>query len=345
MGNLVTMGELLLRLSTVSHNTFGQAGQFQVNYGGGEANVAVSLAQLGHNVKFVTKLPDNPIADCAENELYRRHVDTSCIVRGGERMGSYYLETGSSVRPSRVVYDRKHSAISEAEPSDFDFDKIFAGADWFHFSGITAGISDKGATLTKVFAEEAKKRGIRISVDINYRGKLWTMEQASKVMPELTGLADVAFAGPIDCIRILGCTEAAGTDTERSMQDKRVGEAVLKELAEKYRLRYVINSQRESISSTHNIIAARIFDAESGSVRYSSRYDVDSIVDRVGGGDALAAGVIASLADDYNDYERAVEFGAAASAIKHTINGDYNIASKENIEELMKNGGNALIKR
>lgn len=345
MSNIVTMGELLVRLSTVNHNTFSQAGEFQVNYGGGEANVAASLAQFGHNVNFVTKLPDNAIADCAINALYRLHVNTDYIVRGGERIGTYYLETGSSVRPSRVIYDRKYSSISEAAAEEFDFDKIFNGAEWLHISGITAGISERGAALTRIFAKEAKLRNIKISLDINYRGKLWTMEEAARVMPELAGMADIAFAGPIDCIKILGCTDTIGDDTDKAMLDKKVGEQVLKELADRYGIRYVINSQRESISATHNIIGARILNGETGECVYSSRYDVDGIVDRVGGGDALAAGVLSALAYDYEDYAGAIEFGAAASAIKHTVNGDYNIASRETVEELIRNGGSGLIRR
>lgn len=345
MANIVTMGELLVRLSTINNNTFLQADSFQVNYGGGEANVAVSLAQLGHQVRFVTKLPDNSIADCAINELYKMHVNTDYIIRGGERIGTYYLETGSSVRPSKVVYDRKYSSISEAEVSEFDMDGIFKGVDWLHISGITAGISKKGAELTLAFAKEAKNRGIKISLDINYRGKLWTMEEASKVMPEIAMLADIAFAGPIDCVKILGCKDTVGEDIDKCMVDKSVGEEVLKEAAKKYQWSYAINSQRESISASHNIIGARIYDSKSDKFVYSSKYDVDSIVDRVGGGDALAAGVLSALAEDFDDYTRAIEFGSAASAIKHTINGDYNIATKPQVEELMKNGGNGLIKR
>lgn len=345
MAEIVAMGELLVRLSTVNKNTFLQADEFQVNYGGGEANVAASLAQFGHNVRFATKLPDNAIADCAINALYRLHVNTDYIVRGGERIGTYYLETGSSVRPSRVIYDRKHSSISEALAEEFDFDRLYNGAEWLHISGITAGISERGALLTKIFAKEAKLRNIKISLDVNYRGKLWTMEAAAKVMPELAEMADIAFAGPIDCIKILGCKDTVGDDTDKAMLDKKVGEQVLGELADKYDIRYVINSQRESISATHNIIGARILNGKTGEWVYSSKYDVDSIVDRVGGGDALAAGVLSSLAYDYEDYEGAVEFGAAASAIKHTINGDYNIASKEAVEELIRNGGSGLIKR
>lgn len=345
MADIVTMGEILVRLSTVNHDTFSQAGEFQVNYGGGEANVAVSLAQFGHNVRFVTKLPDNPVADCAINALYKMHVNTDYIVRGGERIGTYYLETGSSVRPSRVIYDRKYSAISEAVAEEFDFNKIYNNTDLLHISGITAGISEKGAKLTEAFAREAKNRNIKISLDVNYRGKLWTMDEASKVMPKLVEMADIVFAGPVDCIKILGCTDTIGEDTGKAMEDKKVGEQVLKELADKYGIRYVINSQRESISATHNIIGARILDGRTGEFVYSKCYDVDSIVDRVGGGDALAAGVLSALSYDYEDYAGAIEFGAAASAIKHTINGDYNIASKETVEELVKSGGSGLIRR
>lgn len=345
MANIITMGEMLLRLSTINCNTFRQADAFQANYGGGEANVAISLAQLGHDVQYVTKLPDNSIGDCAVEELYRFHVGTKHIIRGGERIGTYYLETGSSVRPSKVVYDRRYSSISQAKWDEFDFDKIFSGADWFHFSGITAGISEEGAELTKKFVEEAKKRNIKISVDVNYRGKLWSMEEAAKVMPYLVEQADVAFAGPIDAIKILGCTNTTGGDVDGAMENIKIGEQVLEELADKYNLSYVINSQRRSFSATHNVVAARILSADKKEMIYSSEYDVDSIVDRVGGGDALAAGVIAILANDFSDYRGAIEFGAAASAIKHTVNGDYNIASWDQIIELIHSGGSGKIKR
>lgn len=344
MANIVTMGEVLLRLSTMNNNTFEQASCFQANYGGGEANVAISLSQFGHNVKHVTKVPDNPIGDCAVEELYKNHVNTDDIIRGGERLGTYYLETGSSVRASKVVYDRKYSSISEAKPNEFDFDKIFNDAKWFHTSGITAGLSKNGQELTKTFVSEAKKRNIKISIDVNYRKKLWSMEEASQVMPELVYMADAVFAGPIDCVKILGCTDSTNGSTDNVM-NKEIGESVLKELADKYKIRYVINSQRESISATHNIIAARILNGSTGEFYYSHKYDVDSIVDRVGGGDALAAGVVSILSEDIDDFKGAIEFGAAASAIKHTIRGDYNITKKENVFDLIRDGGNGLIRR
>lgn len=344
MGNIVAMGEMLVRLSTKNLMLFEQAQDFNVNYGGGEANVAISLARLGHNVKFVTKLPQNEIAQCAVNELYKNHVDVSDIIRGGDRMGTYYLETGSSVRASKVIYDRKYSSISMAKEDEFDYDKIFEGATWFHTSGITAGISAEGAKLTKRFVKEAAKRNIPVSVDINYRAKLWTMEEAAEVMQDIIRDANVIFAGPIDCIKILGCTSVTD-DVKKSMEDKKTGEMVLQEMGEKYNADYVINSQRESISATHNIIAARIVNVAQKKTYYSNTYDVDCIVDRVGTGDAMAAGVLSVLADEYENYEYAIESGACACALKHTINGDYNIVSKKNIDELIKNGGGALIKR
>ena len=344
MAKIVTMGEVLLRLSTTNNSTFEQTSCFQANYGGGEANVAISLTQFGHSVKHVTKVPDNPIGDCAVDELYKMHVNTEDIIRGGERLGTYYLEMGSSVRASKVVYDRKYSSISEAKSSEFDFDKIFKDAGWFHTSGITAGISKGGAELTKIFVSEAKKRNIKISIDVNYRKNLWSMEEASEVMPELVYMADTVFVGPIDCVKILGCTDSTNGSIDNIM-NKEIGETVLKELANKYKIRYVINSQRESISATHNIIAARILNGSSGEFYYSHKYDVDSIVDRVGGGDALAAGVISILSEELDDFKGAIEFGTAASAIKHTIRGDYNITKKENVCDLIKNGGNGLIRR
>ncbi len=344
MSKVLTMGEVLLRLSTNENSVFSQADSFAANYGGGEANVAIALSNFGHDVRFVTKLPDNKIADKAINELYKMKVDTSCIERGGERIGIYFLEQGSSVRPSKVIYDRKYSAISQASVSDFDLDKIFEDVSWFHFSGITPALSKEAAELTKAFVKEAKRRDVKISVDINYRSKLWGIEEAKLVMSELVKDVDVAFVGPMDCINLFDCNKN-GMYNEVTNEDKFATEPILKDFANLYNIRYIVNSQRYCISATHNIVAARILDKKSGKFYYSAEYDVDSIVDRVGTGDALAAGVISPLMENIEDYERAIEFGTASSAFKHTINGDYSIASREDVEQIMKSGGKGSINR
>lgn len=332
MGNIVTMGELLLRLSTIENRTIGQSERFDVNYGGGEANVAVSLSKLGYNTVYVTKLPDNKIGDSAKNAIYKNGVNTENIVTGGERIGTYYLETGSSVRPSKVIYDRKYSSFSMSLPEEYNYDDIFKNCEWFHFSGITPALGENGIEIAREFLKQAKKRKIKISMDVNYRSSLWSMEKAKDILSELIMGVDVAFVGPYECRNIFGCTSEDDED-------------VLVELGEKYNVKYIVNSLRESMSATHNIIKGRIVDTESKMKYYSSRYDVDNIIDRVGGGDALAAGVIAVLFDDFKNYEYALEFGICASAIKHTIRGDYNTVSRSEVEHVINSGGNGAIKR
>ncbi len=344
MSKVLAIGEVLLRLSTYSNNLFSQADSFAANYGGGEANVAIALSNLGHDVRFVTKLPDNNIADKAINELYKMKVDTSYIARGGERIGIYFLEQGSSVRPSKVVYDRKYSSISQASVNDFDLDRIFEGVTWLHYSGITPAISKEGAELTRAFVNEAKSRGIKTSVDVNYRSKLWSIDEAKLVMSELVRDADVAFLGPMDCINLFDCNKDGRYNGVKN-EDRIATEPILRDFANLYNVRFVVNSQRQCISATHNIVAARILDKNTGKFYYSSEYDVDSIVDRVGTGDALAAGVVYCLMKDIKDYENAIEFGVASSAFKHTVNGDYSIASRDDIEQIMKSGGKGSINR
>lgn len=334
MKKVVTFGEIMLRLSPAGTNRFVQADSFDVVYGGGEANVAVSLAAYGHNAYFVTKLPCHEVGQSAVNALRRYGVNTDYITRGGDRIGIYYLETGAAMRPSKVIYDRAHSAISEAEPCDFDFDKIMQGADWFHWSGITPAISDKAANLTRLACEAAKRHGVKVSVDLNFRKKLWTKEKAQSVMRPLMQYVDVCIGNEEDAELCLGFKPDA--DVEAGRTDAEGYKSIFKAMAEEFGFEYVISTLRESFSASHNGWKAMIYN---GREFYESRrYDINPIVDRVGGGDAFSGGVIHGLLTKSTQAE-ALEFAVAASALKHTIAGDFNMVSAEEVEALC--GGDA----
>lgn len=337
MAKIVTMGEIMMRLSTKGYRKLIQSDEFEVCFGGGEANVAVSLANFGHDVEFVTKLPQNPIGDCVAAELRKMNVGTKFIARGGERLGIYFVEPGASMRATNVVYDRSHSSMSEAGPEDFDFDKIFEGADWFHFSGITPAISDKAAELTEMALKAAKKKGLTVSCDINFRKKLWSMEKAREVMTRLMQYVDVCK----DAEEVLGCREntyTVGGDLKLGEHEK-----MSRELAEKFGFKYVIGSLRESYSASDNDWSACIYDARKGEFHHSKKYSI-RIVDRVGGGDAFAGGLICGLLDG-KDAKAALEFGAAAAALKHTIPGDMNLVSRTEVEALVGGDGSGSVQR
>ncbi|MBO4669863.1 MAG: sugar kinase [Lachnospiraceae bacterium] len=340
MGRIVTLGEIMLRLSTPGYERFMQAESFDVCYGGGEANVAVSLAGFGHEASFVTKLPANEIGDAAVSALRRYGVDTSDIVRGGDRVGIYFLETGASVRPSKVVYDRAHSAIAEAVPSDFDFEKIFEGAEWFHFTGITPAISDNAAEVTKAALIAAKKKGLTVSCDLNFRKKLWSSEKAQKVMTELMQYVDVCIGNEEDAEKVLGF-KPAGTDVTKGDLALAGYEDIFKRMKERFGFRYVVSSLRESISASDNNWSASIYD---GNEFYHSRTYKLHIVDRVGGGDSFAAGLICGLMDGKSGKE-ALEFAVAASALKHTIPGDFNCVTRNEVLALAGGDGSGRVQR
>jgi len=340
MGRIVTLGEIMLRLSTPGYERFMQAESFDVCYGGGEANVAVSLAGFGHDASFVTKLPANEIGDAAVSALRRYGVDTSDIVRGGDRVGIYFLETGASVRPSKVVYDRAHSAIAEAVPSDFDFEKIFEGAEWFHFTGITPAISDNAATVTKAALIAAKKKGLTVSCDLNFRKKLWSSEKAQKVMTDLMQYVDVCIGNEEDAEKVLGF-KPAGTDVTKGDLALAGYEDIFKRMKERFGFRYVVSSLRESISASDNNWSAAIYD---GNEFYHSRTYKLHIVDRVGGGDSFAAGLICGLMDGKSGKE-ALEFAVAASALKHTIPGDFNCVTRNEVLALAGGDGSGRVQR
>ncbi|QQK08096.1 sugar kinase [Miniphocaeibacter halophilus] len=334
MAKVVTLGEIMLRLSTPGYRRFVQSDSFDVNYGGGEANVAVSLANYGHEAYFVSKLPNNPIGQSAVNSLRKYGVHTDYITRGGDRVGIYYLETGASMRPSKVVYDRAHSSISEATIKDFDFDKIFKDAKWFHFSGITPALSKEAADLTEAACKAAKANGVTVSVDLNYRKNLWTPEEAQKVMTNLMQYVDVCIGNEEDAHLTLGF-KPGDTDVTTGELELEGYKNIFKQMIEKFNFKYVISSLRESYSASDNGWSACAYD---GNEFYVSRKYEVRIVDRVGGGDSFASGTIHGLLEGKN-FKDALEFGVAASALKHTINGDFNLVTIEEVENLV--GGDA----
>ncbi len=343
MAKIVTLGEIMLRLSTPGNEKFIQADEFDVCYGGGEANVAVSLANYGHEAVYVTKVPSNPIGECAVAALRKMNVDTKYIARGGERLGIYFLETGSAMRPSTVVYDRAHSSISEAVAEDFDFDEIFAGADWFHFTGITPAISDAAATLTEAALKVAKAKGITVSCDLNYRKKLWSPEKAQKIMTHLMQYVDVCIGNEEDAEKVLGFKPEGTNITSGELV--LVGyQDIFRRMVEKFNFKYVISSLRESYSASDNGWSACMYDRDAKEFYHSKKYRISPIVDRVGGGDSFAAGVICGLADGL-DAKQALEFGVAASALKHTIPGDFNLVSRKDVETLMGGDGSGRVQR
>lgn len=340
MAKIVTLGELMLRLSPEGNDRFIQSDHFRVIPGGGEANVAISLANYGHDADFVTKLPKHEIGQLALNAMRRYGVGTSHIVRGGERVGIYYAETGASMRPSKVIYDRAHSAIAEARPEEFDFDEIFEGAQWFHWSGITPAISDNAADIVKAACEAAKRHGVTVSVDLNFRKKLWTSEKAISIMRPLMQYVDVCIGNEEDAMLCLGFKPDA--DIEGGKTDAAGYHKIFEQMAKTFGFKYVVSTLRESYSATHNGWKALIYNGEEF---YESRhYDIEPIIDRVGGGDSFAGGLIHGLLTKFTQGE-ALEFAVAASALKHTINGDFNLVSKEEVESLAAGNANGRVQR
>lgn len=328
------MGEIMLRLSTPGYSRFSQAERFDVVYGGGEANVAVSLANYGFDAHFVSRVPEHEIGQCAVNTLRRFNVNTDYVARGGERLGIYFLETGASMRPSKVVYDRAESSIATATEDDFDFDAIFEGAEWFHFSGITPAISEEAAKLTEMACKAAKKHGVTVSVDLNYRKKLWTPERAQEVMTNLMEYVDVCIGNEEDAELCLGF-KPGHTDVTTGDLELDGYKRIFTEMKEKFNFKYVVTTLRESYSASDNGWSALIYDGNE--FYHSKKYNV-RIVDRVGGGDSFAGGLICGLLDGKSQGD-ALEFAVAASAMKHTIFGDFNLVTREEVENLA--GGDA----
>lgn len=337
---VVTFGEIMLRLSPSGYQRLVQAKSLDVTFGGGEANVAVSLAGYGVPARFVTKLPKNDMGRACKGELARWGVDTSCIAEGGDRLGIYYCEKGASQRPSKVVYDRAGSAIAEADPADFDWDKIFEGAEWFHFTGITPAISDKAAAITLEACKKAKEKGVTVSCDLNYRKKLWTREKARQVMTELMQYVDVLIANEEDAADVFGI-RAEATDITKGEINLAGYQSVARQLVDAFHFKKVAITLRESISASCNNWSALLYD---GKEFYSSKKYTIQIVDRVGGGDSFGGGLIYGLTQGY-DCQQALEFAVAASCLKHTIEGDFNLMTVDEVKALMGGDGSGRVQR
>lgn len=340
MSKIVTLGEIMLRLSPFGSNRLIQVDSFDVIWGGGEANVAVSCANYGHEAYFLTKLPGHEIGQAAVNALRRYGVRTDYIVRGGNRVGIYYCETGASMRPSKVIYDRAGSAIAEADPEDFDFDSVMEGADWFHWSGITPAISDKAAELTRLACEAAKRKDVTVSCDLNFRKKLWTKEKAQGIMRPLMKYVDVCIGNEEDAELCLGFKPSA--DVENGLTDAEGYKGIFRAMSEEFGFRYVASTLRESYSATHNGWKAMIYDGKD--FYESKRYDINPVIDRVGGGDSFSAGLIHGLLT-MDDQDEALEFAVAASALKQTIPGDFNLVSLEEVKALAGGMANGRVQR
>ncbi|MDY2970238.1 MAG: sugar kinase [Butyricicoccus pullicaecorum] len=337
---VVTFGELMLRLAPNGYYRFFQDDQLQATFGGGEANVAVSLANYGMDASFVTKLPTHAIGQAAVNSLRKYGVDTSQIVRGGDRVGIYFLEKGASQRGSVCIYDRAHSAIQEAAPSDFDWDAIFEGVDWFHFTGITPALGENLVEICREACKAAKAHGVKISCDLNYRGKLWTRDQARAAMTDLCQYVDVCISNEEDAKDVFGI-EAENTDIYGGKLNKEGYKSVAKQLADKFGFEKVAITLRTSISASDNDWAAMLYDGEN--YCFSKEYHLH-IVDRVGGGDSFGGGLIYALLSGKNTQD-AVEFAVAASALKHSIEGDYNLVTVSEVEKLAGGDGSGRVQR
>lgn len=337
MKKIITFGELLLRLSTRIGERTVQANELTMHYGGAEANVAISLSNFGHDVRFVSKIPNNPLGHAAERHLRMYGVDTSHLLHGGERLGTYYLETGVGERSAQVTYDRKYSSVSELTKDEIDFDEIFQGAKLFHVSGITPALSPALQALTLRALQQAKDRDVMTSFDFNYRSKLWSQQEAADAITPLLPYVDICSCGELDAIHLLGIEEAADSlDKEMKLQyyyDK---------IQEMYpNITYMSSTFRQVISASANTLQGNLYTA--GVLYHSKVHHIEPIVDRVGGGDAFAAGVLHGIIDEQTP-EQIVSFATAASALKHTVHGDCNVFSEEEIKEFIDNGSGRIIR-
>lgn len=337
---VITFGEIMLRLAPHGYYRFTQAQDFEATYGGGEANVAVSLANYGIDATFVTKLPAHDIGQCAVNDLRKYGVDTKHIIRGGERVGIYYLEKGASQRASQVIYDRAYSAIAQASPSDFQWQTIFEQADWFHFTGITPALNDTVAAITLEACIAAKKAGLRISCDLNFRKKLWSSEKAGQVMGEIMQYVDVCIANEEDAEKVFGI-KAANSDVTSGELHHDGYIDVAKQLTKRFGCKAVAITLRESISASDNNWAAMLYTDDTA--YFSKKYPVH-IVDRVGGGDSFGGGLLYAMLTNKSPQET-IEFAVAASCLKHSIEGDYNRVSVKEVEQLANGDGSGRVQR
>lgn len=346
MSKIITFGEIMLRLATPDYLRFSQSSTLSATFGGGEANVAVSLANYGVDVEFVTRLPKNDIAAACVGELRKYGVGVKNIVYGGERLGIYFLETGAVARPSKVVYDRAHSSISTIEKGMIDWEKVFEGADWFHWTGITPAISASAAEVCLEACEAANRLGVTVSCDLNFRKNLWKYgKTAAEVMPALVECCDVILGNEEDAEKVFGIkpegfdVTATGGEVEQA-----AFESVCRQLMQRFpRAKKVIITLRGSINANHNTWGGVLFDGQK--LYASPRYDITHIVDRVGGGDSFMGGLIYGLREYKGDDQRALNFAVAASALKHTIYGDFNLVTVAEVENLMKGDGSGRVAR
>jgi 2-dehydro-3-deoxygluconokinase len=340
VGKIITFGEIMLRLAPEGYNRFVQAGSYGATYGGGEANVAVSLANFGMDAAFVTKLPCHEIGQAAVNKLREFGVDISRIVRGGSRVGIYFLEKGASQRPSKVIYDRAHSAIAEAQQADFDWKRIFEGASWFHFTGISPALSDNAAAITADACKAAKEAGITVSCDLNYRKNLWPREKAGEVMGGLMEYVDICIANEEDPRDVFGI-KAKNTDINSGTLDRQGYSEVAQTLAGRFGLKKIAITLRESVSASDNNWAAMLY--RDGDFYFSKDYSI-RIVDRVGAGDSFAAGLIYGELSNMGA-EESLEFATAASCLKHSIEGDFNHVSVDEVKKLADGNKSGRVQR
>lgn len=339
---IVTFGEIMMRLNPEGYLRFVQAENFEASYAGGEANVAVSLANFGLDASFVTKLPVNPLGECARNAVRHFGVDTKDIVWGGPRLGIYFVEKGASQRASKVVYDRAGSSIATAVRSDFDWEKIFCGAAWFHFTGITPALGGEMPEVCLDALKYCRAHGITVSCDLNYRGKLWSKQKAGEVMAQLVPYVDVLIANEADAADVFGIV-GKGSDVESGKLNKEGYVSVAEQLVERFGVKKVAVTLRTSLSAFDNLWAGMLYDAASKQACFSTEYKVH-IVDRVGGGDSFGGGLIYSLISG-KDTQSAIDFAVAASCLKHSIEHDFNLVTVQEVEALAAGNGTGRVQR
>ncbi|MBN1416602.1 MAG: sugar kinase [Bacteroidales bacterium] len=344
MNHVVTFGEIMLRLSTPGFERFVQASRFDINFGGGEANVAVSLANYGIPVEYITRLPKNDIGMAAAMMLRKYGVGTRYIVWGGERMGIYFLEAGAVSRASKVIYDRAHASISTIEPGMIDWDKVFESCHWFHWTGITPAISEDTAHVCLEAIRTANRKGITVSTDLNYRKNLWKYgKKASEVMPELVAGCEIILGNEEDAEKVFGI-KPEGVDITAGHVEAEAYESVCRQLMKKFpKAKKVIITLRGSINANHNTWSGVLFDGKT--LFQAPQYDITHIVDRVGGGDSFMGGLIYGMLTYKDDDQKALNFAVAASCLKHTIPGDFNLVTLDEVEKLMQGDASGRVSR
>ena len=342
MGKFITFGEIMFRLNPEGYLRLVQADKLEVSVAGGEANVSVSLANYGLDTAFVSKVPAHEVGDVVIRGLRAYGIDTRHVIRGGNRLGIYYVEKGASQRPSKVIYDRENSAISLADPKEFDWDAILDGAQWLHWTGITPALSDNMVQATLDACKKAKEKGVTVSCDLNYRKKLWSREKAGQVMSQLVPYVDVCIANEEDCADVFGI-HAEGTDIEGGKLNHEGYISVARQLSQKFGCKKVAITLRGSISASENDWAGMLYDAATDTAHFSRQYNI-KIVDRVGGGDSFGGGLIYALSQGYSDAD-AINFAVAASCLKHTIEHDFNQVKVDEVLALMNGSGSGRVQR